>query len=100
MTSNLENVISKSTSVDLTKKTLIGVSGGADSIVLARLLYQAGVNIAIAHCHFNLRGADADQDQKFVEGFAKQIGVPFFTTKFETKKPAVVVSCSAIIDNS
>lgn len=84
MTSNLENVISKSTSVDLTKKTLVGVSGGADSIVLAHLLFQAGANIAIAHCHFNLRGADADKDQEFCKGFAKQLGVPFFTTKFET----------------
>ena len=64
---------------------LIGVSGGADSVVLAHLLHKFGYNIGIAHCHFNLTGADADADQEFSKKFAKKLNVPFFTIKFETE---------------
>ena len=64
---------------------LVGVSGGADSIVLAHLLHKNGYKIGIAHCHFNLRGTDADADQEFSKQFAKQLHVPFYTVKFETQ---------------
>jgi tRNA(Ile)-lysidine synthase len=67
------------------KPVLVGVSGGADSIVLAHLLQKAGVKIGIAHCHFNLRADDADRDQDFSRQFAEMQGVPFFTVRFETK---------------
>ena len=67
------------------KPILVGLSGGADSIVLAHLLHKFGFKIGIGHCHFNLRGADADADQLFSKEFAKTLNVPFFTVKFETK---------------
>ena len=69
-------------------RILVGVSGGADSVVLAHLLKKNGLDIGIAHCHFNLRGEDADSDQEFTKELAKQMGVPFFTIKFETQNYA------------
>ncbi len=64
---------------------LVGVSGGADSVVLAHVLHKLGFRITIAHCHFNLRGTDADVDQKFTKDLASAMEVPFFTVKFETQ---------------
>ena len=64
---------------------MVGVSGGADSVVLAHLLKKNGFDIGIAHCHFNLRGKDADTDQEFTKQLAKKMDVPFFTIKFETQ---------------
>lgn len=80
----LEQVIAKQEIISRAGRVLVGVSGGADSVVLAHLLHKAGVKIGIAHCHFNLRGADADEDQIFSHQLARDLGVPFFTTKFET----------------
>ncbi len=85
MAIQLENIINSSPLLDVKKPILVGVSGGADSIVLAHLLHKAGFKIAIAHCHFNLRGEDADSDQEFSKQFAEKLKVPFFTVKFETQ---------------
>jgi tRNA(Ile)-lysidine synthase len=85
MANKLENIVDSSKLLDVEKTILVGVSGGADSIVLAHLLHKTGYNIAVAHCHFNLRGKDADDDQEFSKKFAKKLNVPFFTVKFETQ---------------
>jgi tRNA(Ile)-lysidine synthase len=67
---------------------LVGVSGGADSVVLGYLLHRSGFHIEIAHCHFNLRGESADADQEFTRKFAEELDVPFHTMKFETEEYA------------
>ena len=85
MLADVEQTISKCKYLTKETKILVGVSGGADSIVLATILHHQGFNIGIAHCHFNLRGEDADEDQRFVEQFAAQLKVPFYTIKFETQ---------------
>ncbi len=70
-------------------KLLLTVSGGIDSVVLTHLLHKLGYDIAIAHCNFCLRGEDANVDQQFVKNLAKQLHVPFFTTKFDTQNFAI-----------
>jgi tRNA(Ile)-lysidine synthase len=66
-------------------KTLLAVSGGLDSMVLSHLFLQSGLPLAIAHCNFQLRGADADGDEAFVKEWAEKHGVPFFSTRFDTQ---------------
>ena len=66
-------------------KILAAVSGGMDSVLLTHLLHAAGFNFGIAHCNFQLRGADADTDQQFVNNLAQQLGVSFHTIQFDTK---------------
>ena len=61
------------------KKYLLAFSGGLDSVVLAHLLKNTGVNFALAHCNFKLRGKESDEDQNFVANFARQNQIPFFT---------------------
>src|SRR6267143_285036 len=59
----------------------IGVSGGADSVALLRLLAglraQLGVRLFVLHFHHQLRGADADADEMFVAGLAREFDFDF-----------------------
>ena len=66
-------------------RVLLAVSGGIDSIVLLHLLKKAGVDFAIAHCNFSLRGKESDQDAKFVEELARALNVPIYIQRFNTK---------------
>ncbi|GAB3579893.1 tRNA lysidine(34) synthetase [Hymenobacter daeguensis] len=67
---------------------LVAVSGGLDSVVLLDVLHRLGVQVAVAHCHFGLRGEDADADEQFVRKLAKQYGLPYFAEFFRTKEYA------------
>src|SRR5205823_9258695 len=64
---------------------LVAVSGGLDSVVLLDILHRLRVQVAVAHCHFGLRGEDADADEQFVRKLAKQYGLPYFAEFFQTK---------------
>lgn len=72
-------------------KILLAISGGVDSIAMCKLfqLLKANekfktVEWAIAHCNFQLRGKDAEQDEKFVMQLAENYKVKFYSKKFET----------------
>lgn len=65
-------------------KILIASSGGIDSMVLTDLCLRIGLNISIAHCNFNLRVGDSDKDQTFVETYANDNGLQFYSTSFDT----------------
>lgn len=67
------------------QKILIACSGGLDSIVLLHLLQKIGLTLGVAHCNFKLRGDHSDADLSFVKTIAANLGVPVFTTVFDTK---------------
>lgn len=56
---------------------LLAVSGGADSVCLARLMHLAGFDAAIAHVNYGLRGKESDEDARFTAALAKELGYPF-----------------------
>lgn len=60
----------------------VGVSGGADSVALLRLLLELrealGLRLLVLHFHHQLRGAEADADEAFVAELAAQLGLEFF----------------------
>ncbi|GAA4373244.1 tRNA lysidine(34) synthetase TilS [Hymenobacter koreensis] len=64
---------------------LVAVSGGMDSVVLLDVLDKLGVQLAVAHCHFGLRGEEADADEEFVRKLAKKYNAPYFAEFFDTK---------------
>ena len=64
--------------------TLLAVSGGLDSIVLAHLFRAAELPGGIAHCNFQLRGEESGGDELFVRDLADRYALPFFVHRFDT----------------
>ena len=66
-------------------KILLAVSGGVDSVVLAHLCKDAGLEISLAHCNFQLRGDESDGDEAFVMELADALEAEVFIESFETE---------------
>mgnify|MGYP003299230749 CR=1 FL=1 len=88
--------------IDKDDKILLALSGGVDSMVLARLLLlsqrdyettsqrvetqsQSQCNLAFAHCNFHLRGEDSNRDERFVTDFARENNIPIYIKHFDTE---------------
>ncbi|HTY12082.1 MAG TPA: tRNA lysidine(34) synthetase TilS [Bacteroidota bacterium] len=71
---------------------LAAVSGGIDSAVLLDLMWELshewGLDLAVLHVNHQLRGREADADEKFVGSLAKGYRVQAFIGRVETKKEA------------
>lgn len=67
---------------------LLAVSGGADSVGLCELCFQAGFHFEIAHCNFQLRGQESQRDEEFVRRLGEKYWTKVFVKKFDTKKYA------------
>jgi tRNA(Ile)-lysidine synthase len=66
-------------------RLLAAVSGGMDSVLMVYLLKAAGYSFGIAHCNFQLRGAEAYADQQFCQQLADELQLPFYTINFDTE---------------
>jgi tRNA(Ile)-lysidine synthase len=66
------------------ERLLLGVSGGVDSVVLAHLINRHNNEFAIAHCNFNLRGDESNDDELFVKELAESHGVKCYVESFST----------------
>jgi tRNA(Ile)-lysidine synthase len=55
---------------------VVAISGGVDSVVLAFLCKEAGLAVTLAHCNFQLRGAESDQDEAVVRQLAANWQLP------------------------
>jgi tRNA(Ile)-lysidine synthase len=70
----------------------VGVSGGADSVALLRVLAERsgelGLVVHAAHLHHGLRGAEADADLDFVRSLAAELGLPFYEARVDTAAEA------------
>jgi tRNA(Ile)-lysidine synthase len=63
---------------------LLSVSGGKDSMALARLFLDNRIPFAIGHCNFGLRPVDADLDEALVRDWAAAHKIPMHTVAFDT----------------
>ena len=68
------------------KKILLAHSGGVDSCVLADILLNLKLDFSIAHCNFQLRGIESENDSNFVSSWSQRNKIPFFYSKFSTKE--------------
>ncbi len=68
------------------KKYLLAVSGGMDSMIMLDLFKSLGLEIMVAHCNFNLRAAESDLDQALVEKTCASLSIPLHTKQFDTLK--------------
>ena len=85
---HIENLFTKE------DKLILSISGGADSVALALLLFGNGFNFSFAHCNFNLRGKESDGDEKFVVDLSKQLNINCEIKHFDTEKYALENSIS------
>jgi tRNA(Ile)-lysidine synthase len=70
------------------QRLLVALSGGADSVALlliARELERGGdlVLAGAAHLNHQLRGADADEDERFCEALAARLGVRLLSDRVD-----------------
>lgn len=65
--------------------TLLAVSGGIDSVVLCHLFHQSGLPFSIAHCNFQLRGQESEEDERFIFMLAKAFQVQYYKIAFDTE---------------
>ena len=66
---------------------IVGLSGGADSVCLFRLLSdiskKAGISLVAVHVHHGIRGEEADRDERFASELADELGVPFESVRVD-----------------
>jgi tRNA(Ile)-lysidine synthase len=67
---------------------IVGVSGGADSVMLLHLLLSIGYDCVIAHCNFHLRADESERDEIFVQSLAQKLKIPYYHIDFNTKEIA------------
>jgi tRNA(Ile)-lysidine synthase len=63
----------------------VAVSGGADSVVLLRVLHELvsdfALHLTVLHVNHELRGSESDADETFVAGMANALGLRFVSTR-------------------
>lgn len=84
MHNQLQSYIRREQLFDPSRRLLLAVSGGRDSVVLTHLCVHAGLSIGIAHCNFKLRGVESERDEQFVRQLAAKYDVPFYSMQFDT----------------
>jgi len=85
MLPEFETHVNNSLSFLKKNKLLIAVSGGLDSVVLTHLCHDLKLDIALAHCNFNLRGEESDADEQFVMDLADNLYLEVFVESFDTE---------------
>jgi len=67
------------------KKFLIAVSGGIDSMTLLNACIKLRLKVEVAHCNFQLRGYESDEDEKFLADFCALHELKLHLVKFDTE---------------
>ena len=88
MIDRIQEYINKKNLFSKKHKLLLTISGGADSILLFTALRVLGYNIVLAHCNFNLRGKESQEDESFVKELANKYAIKYHIKSFETQKHA------------
>jgi tRNA(Ile)-lysidine synthase len=114
MLKEFKSFVEKHNLIEKDDRVLLAISGGVDSMVLAKLLIlsqqttdnrQQSLSIicsdvsntstetvksqiSLAHCNFHLRGEDSNRDEKFVTDFAKENDIPIYIKHFDTESYA------------
>ena len=79
----MKSMISKYNMLPHQELVLLAVSGGADSMCLLALMSELArthdFSIAVVHFNHHLRGAESDQDARFVKAYCKNHNITCYT---------------------
>ena len=75
MKNKVQNFIAEKSLFNKEDKLILGISSGADSVCLMYILLALDYSFELAHCNFNLRGNESDEEGIFVKELA--IFVPY-----------------------
>ena len=64
---------------------VVAISGGVDSMVLANLFLINNLKFSIAHCNFQLRGKESDDDELFINKWCSEKDIKLYNKKFSTE---------------
>jgi len=84
MQQKIHNFIEKNQLLNPGGRVIVGVSGGADSVVLLHILLSLGYECIVAHCNFHLRMNESDRDEDFVRRLSEKLNLPFYYIDFDT----------------
>ena len=84
MENKIETIFQSKISSLKHSKFLIALSGGVDSMVLANLFLKNNLSFSVAHCNFNLRAKESDDDEKFIFDWSTENEIECYISKFNT----------------
>lgn len=84
MLEQLQKHIHQNFSFLKSKKLLLAISGGIDSMVLLDLFWKLDYAITVAHCNFQLRGTESDEDAAFLADYCQNNHIPLISKKMDT----------------
>jgi len=90
MINKVKNTIIDNNMVESGDSIIVGVSGGPDSVCLLHVLKSLAEGLGVAeltcvHVNHMLRGGDADNDQKYVEGICADMGIKCISRSVDIK---------------
>lgn len=72
----IQNYVEENNMISMNDNVVIGVSGGADSICLLKVLIKMSdiynLKLHVVHIHHGIRGDEADMDEEFVRDFCEK----------------------------
>jgi tRNA(Ile)-lysidine synthase len=83
MIRKVKQYIKKYRLMDAHSRVIVGLSGGADSVVLLSILHHLGYECRAAHCNFHLRGEESLRDEQMAFYRAQALQIPYFKHDFD-----------------
>jgi tRNA(Ile)-lysidine synthase len=84
MNYNFQEFLFKNLKVSNSDYLILTVSGGKDSMVMLNLFQKLNMKFVVAHCNFQLRGAESERDMNFVKNYCQKNQIDLFTARFDT----------------
>ena len=81
----VESTIIRHRLIECGQQVAVAVSGGADSMVLLHVLHRlqlpCGFRLSALHYEHGIRGAQSEEDMRFVQETCAKLGIPLFVER-------------------